>query len=93
MNVYDQLRQIYASAFALHENIRANVTDPTLRDAWTAWFLQSLRPYYERYAGPNSTTLTRLAALFYAGDVQRHVDDFRTQLEDFHLSYERWRVR
>ena len=90
MTPYDRLHRIHVSAQALNAAMQS-VRNPTLRDAWSGWLARFL-PYYARYAGPESSELTRLKALFYSDDLERHVEEFRVQLEDFYRSVEREQV-
>ena len=86
-NVYDRLRRIHVSALTLDQYIRANVTDATLRDAWSTWLAGALSPYHAKYAGPDASEWTKLKALLYPSDLARQVENLRAQLEDFHRSY------
>ena len=89
---YDKMRQMQnGSARPLDLDIKTNVVDPTFRAAWTAWYEQAWLPFYEKFAGDDPSTLSRIRASFTSDEVAARAEAYRQQLSDFYVSYPKQR--
>lgn len=90
---YDKMRQMHnASAEPLERDIQLNVADPTYRAAWDNWYHHAWLPFYQKYAGPDASILTKFGASFYSDEVASRAEAFRQQLEHFYQTYPQQRT-
>ena len=86
--IYDQMRQIQASAFALDTNIEHYVSDDVFRRSWKAWY-QAWFQLYSTYAGPDASTGAKLAVLLQTDDLAARVESYGEQLRSWYSDYSR----
>lgn len=85
---YEKMRQMQASASALDRDIHQHVADAAFRDAWDAWYRSAWLPFFEKYAGPDSSSWAKLnAALWLNDEVTAQAESYRLQLENFYRTY------
>ena len=81
---YDKMRQMEEASAAPFERDVQQVADPAYRAAWDGWYHHAWLPFYQKYAGPDASSLTKLAAAFYSDEVAARAESFRQQLEHFY---------
>ena len=85
--IYEKMRQIESFAKALDLNIEQFVSSPVFRSAWKAWYDNTWKPFYERYAGPNASQQTKLGVVFYSDELASQTESYRQQLDNFEKDY------
>jgi len=80
--IYDKMRHIDAGAKELNALMLANVKEPVVRAAWSAWYTQWLT-FFAKYQGE----FAKIGALFYTDDLARQTEDYRRTYESFRATY------
>ena len=85
---YDLMRHTNASADDLDNRIdeHINVDDP-FRAAWKKWHDTEWKPFFEKYAGPNSSQLSKLGVVLDTDALYRQAEYERGILDDMHRTY------
>lgn len=89
--IYEKMRQIESFAKALDLNIEQYVSSPVFRSAWKAWYDNTWKPFYEKYAGPNASQQTKLGVVFYSDELASQTESYRAQLDNFEKDYQNQR--
>lgn len=90
---YDKMRQMHnASAEPLERDVQQNVASPDYRAAWDNWYHHAWLPFYQKYAGPDASVLTKFGANLYSDEVAARAEAFRQQLEHFYRTYPQQRT-
>lgn len=85
--VYDRMRAMQAHAANLDLLIEEHVVDDAYRAGWKGWYDGAWRPFFDRSAGPNASSWTRLGNALTSDELAGQAEAFRQQLEAFDRSY------
>ena len=84
---YDKMRQMQgASAAPMNRDVEDYVASAPYRAAWGAWYRTWLE-FFDKYAGPDSSSLAKLGAAIYSEEVAKRAESFRLQLMAFYETY------
>ena len=89
---FDKMRQMQSASVEPFNRDVQNVGDAAYKEGWRAWHQGAWLPFYQKYAGPGSSSLTRFGTNFYSDEVAARAEAFRQQLQSFYETYPRQRT-